>query len=81
MAALLNNFAFFQDDDPITIGNGREAVRNSYNRAPQPHRTQTVLDVTLGLSVERRGRLIQHQDRGIFKQGARNTHPLLFSAR
>ena len=41
---------------------------------------ERVLDVLLGVAVERRGRLVQHQDRRRFQDGAGDGNTLLLTA-
>ena len=48
---------------------------------PRPTAAQAVLDVALGPGVERAGRLVEHQDRRVLQQRARDADPLLLAAR
>ena len=81
MRALLAHLTMFHHHDQIGIGNGGQAVRNGDHRPPLPHFTQRILNVALGLGVQRARRLVQNQDAGVLQQGPRDADPLLFSAR
>ncbi len=81
VASGFRHHAVFQHEYPVGIDDGREAVGNGYHRAPLPHGLQRELDVALRLAVERRGGLVEQQDRRILQKRARNADPLLFAAR
>jgi hypothetical protein len=48
---------------------------------PFPIARSSVLDVPLGLGVERRGRLVEKQDRRVLQERAGDAHALLLAAR
>ncbi|MPM25386.1 hypothetical protein SDC9_71877 [bioreactor metagenome] len=79
--AFLDDLALLEHHDPVGIGDGREPVRDGDDGAALAHRVQAVLDVALGLGVERRGRLVEQQDRRVLQQRAGDADALLLAAR
>jgi hypothetical protein len=55
---------------------GRRTMRNEDGRSCQPVRLECVEQATLGLWIERTGRLIQYQDRGVEQQSSGNSNSL-----
>ena len=56
-------------------------MRDRDRRPPLGQPLERLLDEPLGLRVERRGRLVEHQDRRVPQHGARDRHALLLAAR
>ena len=81
MGPLLDHFTLFQHDDCIRIGDGAEAVGNGDHGPALARLMQRLLNLTLGLAVQRAGGFVQQKDRRVFKQSPRNTDPLFFPTR
>src|SRR6478736_8629042 len=81
MRALLDEPALFQHDDVVGVHDGREAVRDDERRAVAGDLVERVLDLFLGMAVERARRLVQHQDWRRFQDRAGNRHALLLAPR
>ena len=80
MAAAFGDTPFIEHDDLVGMGDRRQPVRDDQRRASLRYLRQRRLDFVLGAAVQRRGGLVQDQDRRIFQQGAGNCHPLLLAA-
>ncbi len=80
MGALLCDLALLQHDDLIGFGNRAQAVGDGDHRAPLPRAGQRVLDLLLGVGIQRRCRLVQQQDRRVLQQGARDAHTLFLAS-
>ena len=78
---LLDDDARLQHHDPVGIRDGGEAVGDGDDRAALPHLEEAVLDVALGLGVERRGRLVEDEDRRVLEERPRDPDALLLTAR
>ena len=61
-------------------GPSRAGARSRSSSGP-PRAARGLLDEPLRLGVERRGRLVEDEDRRVSEDGARNRHPLLLAAR
>ena len=55
---------------------GPEPMRDHQGRASSHQLANRLLDVEFVVRVDARGRLVEHQDRRILKQGARDREPL-----
>jgi hypothetical protein len=73
--------AALEHDDAVGRPDRREAVRDHQRRPVQGQARQRLLDQTLGLGVDRRGRLVQDQDRRVLQERPRDREPLLLAAR
>ena len=80
MLALLDDLAAIEHDDVVGMHDGGEAMRDDEARALARHAFERVLDLALGMAVERRGRLVEHQDRRRLQDGAGDRHALLLAA-
>ena len=80
MGAALGDLALVEHDDLVGGDDGREPVRDHERGAVLRDPLQRVLDFMLGVAVERRGRLVQHQDRRPLQHRARDRHALLLAA-
>jgi hypothetical protein len=65
-----------QDDDPIGVLDGGEAMSDHQGGAVAHQLLQGGLDVTLGLRIQGRCRLIQNKDRRILEHGSGNREAL-----
>ena len=65
-----------QHDDPVGVDDGRQAVRDDDDRHLAPDPLDRLLDLALGLAVERARGLVEHQDRRPSVDGARDRDPL-----
>ena len=80
VGALLHDPALVEHHQPVHRGDGREAVSDGDHRLVGHQRLQLLLDRGLDFAVERRGRLIQHQDRRVLQQHAGNGDALALPA-
>jgi hypothetical protein len=69
-----------QDDQAVGAAEGAEAVGDGDRRPAADQVVQRLLDLALGLGVDRRGRLVEDQDAGVDQQGAGDRDPLPFAA-
>ena len=76
MAALLDDRALVEHDEPVEIGDRRQAVGDGDHGLAGHQVEQLLLDRRLDLAVERRGRLVQDQDRRVLEQRARDGEAL-----
>src|SRR5262245_10333109 len=81
MAALLDDAAGPDVEDPVHAGDGRQSVRDGDDGAALHQREQRLLDAVLAFAVERTRRLVQYQDARIFKNGAGDSQALPLAAR
>ena len=72
MTAGFDDLSFGHDDDPVSTFDRREAMGNDKGRAVLHQVRKRCLDPSLGLRIERRGCLIENQDRRILEQRPRN---------
>ena len=77
----LDDVSAVEDDDLVGIANGREPVRDGDRRPTLGKALERLLDEPLGLRVEGRGRLVQHEDGRVPEDRARNRDPLLLASR
>ena len=75
--------AALEDVDPVGVQDGREPVRDQDGDrvAGRRHVADRVDDPFLGERVERRGRLVEHEQVRMAQQRARDRQPLLLAAR
>ena len=72
--------AAVDDADLVGVGDRREAVGDDQSRAPFAQGVKRLLNRLLGLGVERRGRLVEQDDRRVFEEGARDGDALALAA-
>jgi hypothetical protein len=77
----LDDPAAVHHDDAIGPLRRREAMGDHDHRAPFDHRGQRTLHRGLGRRVEARGRLIEHDHRGIGQRHARDPDELPLAGR
>lgn len=80
MAALFGDASVLQDHDPVGGADGRQPVGDDEQGAAGRERGQRVLDQCLGVRVGVRGRLVEHEDRGVGEQGSRDGEALCLTA-
>ena len=80
MVAALDDAAAINDEDAVGIGDGGEAMRDDQRRAPGRKLGQRLLDRPLRLRIQRRGRLVEDQDRRVLQEDASNGETLLLAA-
>ncbi len=77
VGAFLDDAAALEHDDAVGHAHGREAVRDDDGRPPLGERPEPLEDRVLGLGVERRGGLVEHEDVGLLAhERARERHLL-----
>ena len=81
MRAALGDHALVEHQDLVGVDDGRQPVGDDQRRAPLRDALERGLDFALGEAVERRGRLVEHQDRRRFQNRARDGDALLLAAR
>ena len=81
MRALLDDAAVVEHDQPVHARDGREPVRDRDHGLACHQRAEALLDRGLDLAVERRGRLVEHQDRRVLQDHARDRDALALAAR
>jgi hypothetical protein len=81
MTPLFDDPPILQHQDAIRALDGRKPMRDDQRGAPRHQRLERGLDMTLSLGVERRGRLIQNQNRRVLEHGARNGQTLTLTTR
>src|SRR5215210_9018399 len=69
MGALLDDFPMVEDDDVVGVDHGGEAMGDYKGGAFARDPLQRVLDLPLGVAIERRSCLVEHQDRGRLQDG------------
>src|SRR5205823_10990585 len=75
-----DNSAFVQHDNFAGMAYGRQAVRNDKRGAIFHEIGESILDHLLRRTVERRGGLVQDENRSITQQCTGNSNTLLFAA-
>src|SRR6476646_11073084 len=75
--ALLDNLTMVEHDDVVGVDHGGETMGDDERRALARDPLQRVLDLLLSVAVERRGRLVEHEDGRRFEDGAGDGHALL----
>ena len=68
-----------QHDDSIEAAQRRQAMGDGQDRAPLHQPLQCQTHRLFGFSIERRGGLVEQQDRSILQQGARDGDALALS--
>ena len=81
VGALLEHFASVHDDDAVGVSHGREPVGDDERGAPAQDAAQPLLDEHLGARVDRRGRLVEDEDRGVADDRARERDELPLTGR
>ena len=81
MRAALDDHAVVEHENLVGVDDGRQPMRDDQRGAIARHAVELVLDVPLGVAVERRGRLVEQQDRRALQNGAGNGDALLLAAR
>src|SRR5947209_1480882 len=79
--ATLGDDALVKHEDLVGVDHRRQPMRDHQRRAPARHAIERVLDFGLRMAVERRGRLVEHQDRRGFEDRAGDGDALLLAAR
>ena len=79
--SLFDNATFHKCDDPITSRERGKPVRNANHGAVFGEAFDGCLDFGLRLRVKRSRGLVQHQDRRVLQQGARDGQTLALPAR
>jgi hypothetical protein len=69
-----------EDDDLVGVADGRQAVGDRDRRPALREAVERLLDESLGLGVERAGRLVEDQDRRVAEDRASDRDPLLLAA-
>src|SRR5437867_11500442 len=77
----LDDAAAVEHENLISVNDGRQAVRDDEHGAAGEQPVDGLLDKALGLGVERRGRLIEYEDRRIDEQRTSDGDSLSLSAR
>ena len=80
VAAALGDHALVEHDDLVGADDGGEPVRDDQRGAVLRYPLERVLDLLLGVAVERRGRLVEQQDRRPLEDGPRDGDALLLAA-
>ena len=70
MRALFHDGAVFHDEDEVSIANGGQAVGNDEGGAVCAQRVHRLLDEDLGTGIDRRGGLIEDEQRGLGQERA-----------
>ena len=79
--AFLDQLPMRQHDDVVGVDDRRKPVRDDDRRAAVHHFGKRCLHARLGFIVERRGRLVEHQDRRVADDGAGDRQALALAAR
>jgi len=79
--ALLDDAAVVEHDEPVGVAERAEAVRDRDRRPAPDEPGQGVLDLGLGLGVDRARRLVEDQDARVLEEGPRDRDPLPLAAR
>ena len=81
MRALLDDAAAVEHDQAIECGDGRQPVRDGDDRLVLHQRLQILLDRRLDIGIERRGGLVEHQDRRVLEEDTGDRDALALAAR
>src|ERR1041385_1104644 len=81
MCALLDDAAMVEHDQTVHAGNGRQAVRDGDHGLARDQRAEALLDRGLHLRVRSEERLVEHQDRRVFEDHARDRDALALPTR
>src|SRR5512144_1210092 len=76
MGPVLHHAAAVEHEDLIGMRDRRQPMRDDEHRSASEQSVDRLLDETLGLRVERGGRLIENEDRRIDEQGTRDREAL-----
>ena len=80
MLALLDDLAAIEHDDVVGMHDRGEAMGDDEAGALARHALERVLDLALGMAVERRSRLVEHENGRRLQNGAGDRHALLLAA-
>ena len=78
MGSTLHDVAAFEDDDLVCVPDRAEAVRDDETAASAT--PEVLVDPLLGLGIERARRLVQHEERRLAHEGARDLESLPLTA-
>jgi hypothetical protein len=81
VAALLDDPALVEDDDPPGLADGRQAVGDDDRGAPGEQPPQARLDAALGVQVDVRRRLVEDEDARVGDERAREGEQLALAGR
>src|SRR3712207_1208427 len=70
VGSLLDNPGLVHDEDPVGGAHGGEAVGDDEGGAAFHEPVEGALNLALALGIERRGRLVEEQNRRVLKDGA-----------
>ena len=79
--APLDDAAAVEHQNQVGPANGGQPMRNDERRAIEHQRRQRILHQQLRLAVERRGRLVEDEDRRVPQDGAGDGQALALTAR
>src|SRR3569832_1825491 len=79
MGSALEDLTLFKDEDPIGFHDGGEAVGDHKGGPPFDQPCERLLIQRFGLSIERRGGLIEDENRRVLQQSAGDRNPLPLS--
>ena len=80
MRARLDDPALVEDDKPVHLGQRRQAMRNGDHRLAVHQREEVFLDRRFHFGIERRGRLVEHQNRRVLEQDAGDSDALALAS-
>jgi hypothetical protein len=78
--AALHDAAVLHHDDEIRAAQRAEAVRHDERRAARDGAVERLENLVLRLAVDRRGRVVEQQDRRLEQHGARDGEALALAA-
>ena len=78
---VLHDSSGLQHDDAVEIAHRRQPMRDGDHGAPAHQAAERFADRFLGFAVERRGGLVEQQDRRVLQERARNGDALALAAR
>ena len=81
MSAFLDDIAFVEHDEAVETRDRRQPVRDRDDSAALHQPVELLLDRRFDLRIERRGGLVQHQDRRVFEDHAGERNALALAAR
>src|SRR5262245_51590856 len=81
VGALLDDMTVIEHHQAVEPRDGGEAMRDRDHRLAGHESAEALLDGGLDLAVERRGRLVEHQDRRVLEDDAGDRDALALSAR
>ncbi len=80
MRSLLGDVAVEEDEDLVGAAHGRKAMGDDDRRAATLQPVEGGLDLGLGFGIERRGRLVEEDDRRVAEEGAGDGNALALAA-